>query len=100
MAVALKFVLCRIVCVVLVDLYLAKMNDITAILASFVICTDYVNCASRLVRCKNERQYCDFGKICDLQSCALRAVLAKIEGCLSEFASFWSCAKLAWTGRP
>ena len=38
-AAALKFVLCRIVCFVLVNLYLAKMNDSTAILARFVICT-------------------------------------------------------------
>ena len=26
-------------------------------------------------------------------------MLAKIEGCLSEFASFWGCAKLAWRKR-
>ena len=47
--------LVNFVCVVLVDLYLAKMNDGTAILARFVICTDCVNCARRLVPCKNER---------------------------------------------
>ena len=73
------------------------MNDSTAILARFVTCTDCVSCARGLVPCKNERQYCDFGKICDLKSCALRAVLAKIEGCLSEFESFWGCQKLAWS---
>ena len=53
------------------------MNDGTTILARFVICTVCVDCACRVVLYKNERPYCDFGKICDLQSCALRVVLAE-----------------------
>ena len=69
---ALREVLCR-VCfaggalrVVLVGLCFAKMDDGTAILARFVNLQNCVCCACRLVPCKNERQYCDFGKMCDL----------------------------------
>ena len=87
-------------CVVLVDLYLAKMNDSTTILARFVICTDCADCACRVVLCKSERQYSDFGKICDLQSCALRVVLAKSEGSMGESKSFCKLRGLAGGRRP
>ena len=65
-----------------------KMDDSTAILARFVICTDCADCACRVVLCKNGRQYCDFGKICDLTICALGVMLVKNEGRLANLRVF------------
>ena len=71
-AILARFMICKVVRVVLVELCFAKMNDSTTIVARFVICADCARCACRVVLCENERQYCDFGKICDLHGlCAL-----------------------------
>ena len=47
---------------------------------------------------KHEGCLSELKSFCNVQSDALRVVLAKIEGCLSEFESFCSGAKLARLG--